>query len=124
MNIKILFVDDERGVLTVASLFIKALGYDILLANSGEEAINSLQETGCEIKIIFLDLMMPNIDGLGVLNFMQKKKINIPTIVQTGMLDDISIKEAKELGAVDYITKPYTREDIGFLINKYIKENI
>ena len=115
---KILFVDDDQDVLSISSMLIKSLGHEILLVNSGEEAINLIRNSESNIDFIFLDLMMPGIDGFDVLTFMKDANIHIPTVIQTGIIDEGDLKRIKELGAVDYITKPYTKEDLRRAITK------
>jgi len=121
MKKKIFFVDDDQDVLTITELLLKGLGHEVLFANSGEKAIEIIKSTvSAKIDLMFLDLMMHGIDGFDVLEFMKNSNIQIPTIVQTGIIDNNDLKKAKNLGAIDYILKPYTREDIKRLINKYI----
>lgn len=121
MRKKILFVDDDPGMLIVGSMFIKSLGYNVLLAKSGEEAINIIKNSKSEIDCIFLDLMMPGLGGFDVLTFMRDSNIIIPAVVQTGLVDDSDIKKAKELGVADYICKPYTKENVKNAIAKMLE---
>jgi two-component system OmpR family response regulator len=120
MRKKILFVDDDPGMLIVGSMFIKSLGYNVLLAKSGEEAINIIKNSKSEIDCIFLDLMMPGLGGFDVLTFMRDSNIIIPVAMQTGLVDDSDIKKAEELGVTDYICKPYTKENIKNAIAKML----
>jgi CheY-like chemotaxis protein len=125
MKKKILFIDDEKDVLTVGKLMIQSLGHEVLLMDSGEKAIEFMSSNDAsEIDLVFLDLMMPGMTGLDVLKFMKDSNIQIPTILQTGMATDGDLKQARNLGAVDHLCKPYTKKDLESLINKYARQYI
>jgi CheY-like chemotaxis protein len=111
---KILFVDTEVAILKVARLVLSSIGYETYLASSGHEAIEILSNKAKrqEIKIIFLDLEMPKINGLEVLEWINKNNIKIPTILQTGLDNKKEIGKAMALGIKDYLIKPYTREQL------------
>ena len=118
MKKKILFVDDDPGVLMVGDMLIRSLGHEVMLASSGEEAIDVIKNSESKIDCIFLDLMMPGMNGTGVLTFMHNASIRIPVVVQTGIIHDSDLDLAKELGAVDYICKPYSKDDLRSAILK------
>jgi CheY-like chemotaxis protein len=120
MKKTILFIDDDQRILNIGDMFIKRLGHKVLLVESGQKAIDILKENnGLGIDFILLDIMMPEVDGFGVLEFLKDSNIQIPVVLQTGVMDDNDLKKAKKLGAVDCITKPYTRKDVEYLIKKY-----
>lgn len=116
----ILFIDDEQILLDVVGFFLQNRGYKVLLANSGKCALDYIHKTK-KIDIIFLDLMMPELDGFDILTYLQDKNINIPVIVQSGIFANDDIEKTKTLGAADFISKPYDMQDIEDLINKYAK---
>ncbi|MEI6187840.1 MAG: response regulator [Alphaproteobacteria bacterium] len=64
--------------------------------------------------------MMPWVNGFDVLTFMRDSYITIPVVVQTGLINHRDTEKAKELGAVDYICKPYSKEDIRAAIAKMV----
>ena len=120
MRKKILFVDDERDVLNVSNMILKGLGHETLLASSGEKAIDIIDSNiGSKIDLIFLDLTMPGATGFDVLEFLNNSNIKIPVIVQTAVMDKDDLEKTVKLEAVDCITKPYTKEDVKYLINKH-----
>jgi len=121
MTKKILFVDDDQGILIVGNMLLKSLGHEVSLARSGEEAIDIIRNSKSEIDCIFLDLMMPGIGGYDVLTFMRDSHIMIPVVVQTGLINDDDLNTAKELGAIDYICKPYSKEDVRGAITKMVE---
>ena len=118
---KILFVDDEISILEVTKLLLSSLGFEAYLVSSGKIATEILSDKAKqqEIKIIFLDLTMPKMGGLEVLEWINKNNIKIPTILQTGIEDKKEIEKAKALCIKDYIIKPYTKEQLNQLIIKY-----
>ena len=118
--IKILFVDDDPSVLSMGELFIRSLGYQEILANSGLQAIEVLKGDNHNIQMIFLDLMMPIKSGYDVLEFMLQHSIKIPTVIQTGLLSQNDLDSALRLGACECLTKPYSKVSIKGLIEKYI----
>ena len=111
---KILFVDNEVAILKVARLVLSSIGYETYLASSGNEAVEILSDKDKqqEIKMIFLDLEMPDMSGLELLEWINKNNIKIPTILQTGLDDKEEIGKAKVLGIKDYLIKPYTRAQL------------
>ena len=116
---KILFIDDEISILEVTKLLLSSLRFEGYFVNSGKLATEILSDKAKqqEIKIIFLDLTMPKMSGLELLEWINKNNIKIPTILQTGIEDKKEI--AKALGIKDYIIKPYTKEQLNQLIIKY-----
>jgi len=117
----ILFVDDDSSILISATLFLRYLEHEIIHADSGPKAIELLN-TVPDIDVMFLDLMMPEMDGFEVLRRVRKTHASLPIIVQTGVIDDRDLKKAKRLGANDLIIKPYTKEEVARLINKHTKK--
>ena len=119
---KILFVDDDEQILKITELLLSPLEYGLFLANSGKMAIEILSNKikREQIKIIFLDLTMPEMNGLDILEWISKHGITIPTILQTGISDQKSLEKAKQLGVKDFITKPYTKKQLYDFINTYV----
>ena len=111
---KILFVDNEVAILKVARLVLSSIGYETYLASSGNEGVEILSDKDKqqEIKMIFLDLEMPDMSGLELLEWINKNNIKIPTILQTGLDDKKEIGKAMALGIKGYLIKPYTREQL------------
>ena len=77
-----------------------------------------------QIQIIFLDLTMPEMSGLEVLEWINKNNVKIPTILQTGIKDKKEIEKATILGIKDYMIKPYTKEQLYQFIVKYAKNKM
>lgn len=118
---KVLFIDDENSILVISKLIVNSFGYEVITASSGHFATELLSnlEIQKQINIIFLDLTMPGMSGLEVIEWMNKQNITIPTILQTGITDQGEINRASQLGIKDFIIKPYTKEQIHEYIIKY-----
>jgi two-component system phosphate regulon response regulator PhoB len=105
---KILIVDDEKDILELIGYNLEREGYKIVKALSGEAALRSSRLEKPDL--ILLDLMLPGIDGLEVLKKIKKdsKTANIPTVLLTAKGEEADIVAGLELGADDYITKPFS----------------
>ncbi|MDY6792778.1 MAG: response regulator transcription factor [Thermodesulfobacteriota bacterium] len=105
---KILIVDDEKDILELIGYNLEKEGYKIIKALSGETALRSSRSENPDL--ILLDLMLPGIDGLDVLKKLKKdaKTMHIPTILLTAKGEEADIVAGLELGADDYITKPFS----------------
>lgn len=99
-----LIVDDEPGILQVASRFIEQWGFQVITAHNGREAIEVLQRR--RIDIVMVDLRMPEVDGLGVLGAIRDSAPDCRAILMTGHTTEETRLEAVKLGALDYLPKP------------------
>lgn len=113
-NKHILVIDDEPDISWVFQQFLEDEGYKVSTANSGEEAIDIVKKGN--IDLIIMDVMLPGIDGLETYRQIKKMGLNLPVIMITGYGSMTKAMEAVELGAVDYITKPFKDEYVTNLI--------
>jgi two-component system alkaline phosphatase synthesis response regulator PhoP len=104
----ILVVDDEADILELVQYHLVQRGYDVTCACSGEEALT--QVTASCPDLVVLDLMLPGIDGLGVCQAIKRNKqtTHIPVIMLTVRDEEVDVVTALELGADDYLTKPFS----------------
>ena len=105
---RILVVEDEEDILELVRYNLSREGYQVLCVTSGEEV---LKRTGSEaLDLIVLDLMLPGIDGLEVTKILKNdpKTQDIPIIMLTAKGEEADIVSGLELGADDYITKPFS----------------
>ena len=116
----ILMVDDVDFYLTTAEKMLKDK-YDIIFAKSGQEAIDHLVK-GALPDIILLDIVMPIMDGWET--YYKLKGIgllrNIPVVFVTSLHGEDDVKYAYEIGAADYIMKPYAQSDLLIRIEKIL----
>lgn len=108
----ILIVDDEEDILELIKFNLKGEGYNILQAMTGEEAIKIAKQSGPDL--IVLDLMLPGIDGLEVTRYLKNKDVttNIPIVMLTAKGEESDIVTGLELGANDYISKPFSPREL------------
>jgi len=116
---KILIVDDEPDVLKVESFRVKKLGYDVVTAVNGEEALTMIKQEMPHL--VLLDLRMPKIEGSEVcMRVKADKELNrIPVILVTASSENI-VDTARLCGANDYLLKPFDAEDLARKIEKFI----
>ena len=112
-NATVLIVDDDDMMLQMAEYILKAdTPYSILKANSGLQCLRTLQ-SGEKVDLILLDIQMPGMDGIKVMELIQNHDYwkQIPVIFLTAASDKHTVLKAGQMGAVGYIKKPFLPED-------------
>ena len=118
----ILIVDDDPVQRRLLQAAVTKFGYDALLAEGGEEALAALETSGgSAISAVVLDLAMPGIDGIGVLQAMREREIDIPVIVQTAQGGIDTVVSAMRNGAFDFVVKPASPERLRTAIANALK---
>ena len=117
----ILAVDDEVHILELISFNLKAAGYHVVTALTGEEALKR-----CEVEkpsLVRLDIMLPGIDGLEVCRRLKGDRTtsNIPIIMLTARGDEVDKILGLELGADDYITKPFSVRELAARVKSLLR---
>jgi len=105
----ILVVDDEPNILELAKLYLEREGYRVEGVGNGNDALSKLSAT--KPALIVLDLMLPDIDGFEVCREIRKKS-DIPILMLTARKEDIDKIVGLELGADDYLTKPFNPREL------------
>lgn len=118
----VLIVDDDPVQRRLLDAAVAKLGHETLTADSGEAALSILEKgSGQDIGAIILDLVMPGIDGLGVLERMRERGIGMPVIVQTSRGSiDVAVA-AMRAGAFDFVVKPASPERIQVAVGNALK---
>ncbi len=118
---KILIAEDEPLMLRALELKLKKEGYEVIVCNNGKEAI--AQITLSTPDLIITDIMMPFSSGLEIVG-MVKNGINrnIPVIVLSAMGQEKTVEEAFEMGADDYVTKPFSLTELTLRIKRFVKQ--
>jgi NADP-reducing hydrogenase subunit HndA len=106
MAAKILVVDDESIVIKSAERVLRSEGYDVEGVLSGREAMLKLEQDNYDL--VLTDLKMPEVDGITLIRWLRNVKPSIRIVVITGYPSQETIKEALELGIIDYVPKPFT----------------
>jgi DNA-binding NtrC family response regulator len=120
-NSRILLVDDDDSFRKVLGDTLSDEGYtDITSAIDGGEAIVFLQAQ--HFDLVLLDIIMPNVSGFGVLKFIHENKPSTKVIMITAYADMKLAVEAKQLGAADFIAKPFMRDDLFQTIKQVLSQ--
>ena len=106
---RILVADDEEGIRESLSLILGE-EYDLDFAKDGQETLTKVQEGSYELML--LDIKMPKRDGLEVLRQLKGRGAQLPVLVLTAYQSVELAKEAVKLGALDYMPKPFEREQV------------
>jgi len=118
---RILVVDDNRINRLKLIRALKTQDYDVLEAPGGKEALDILSAE--PIDLVLLDLLMPDVDGFQVLEKMQidQQTRDIPVVMVTAVDEAEDLKKCMEIGAVDYITKPFDLEVLKERVEGYLE---
>ena len=105
----ILVCDDEKDIVSALKIYLMADGYQVFEAYNGKEALEVLKEQ--DIHLVLMDIMMPEMDGIAAMVKIRETS-NVPVILLTANDTDGDIVNGLELGADDYITKPFDMEEV------------
>ena len=122
MEDRVLIVDDDKSVIEILYKVIRSNGIQADLANSGEEAL-SMVEKNPKYDCILLDINMHGISGFDVIKTLREKKSSIPIIVVSGRKEDYDQIFGLDIGADDYITKPFNPVTLGAKVKALIRRN-
>ncbi len=117
----VLVVDDNKENLKVVSNFLKEMGYQIALSLSAKDALKILHDN--EIDLILLDIMMPEVDGYTLCRELKASEElkEIPVIFLTAKTETSDLVEGFQAGGVDYITKPFQKEELIVRVRNHIE---
>lgn len=118
--IKLLLVDDEKGITESLQSFFKARGFNTITANSGEEALEQVKKAKPDI--VFLDIRMRGMNGLDTLERIKRLDKGIKVIMLTIHEEQEMIEKAKSLGADEYITKPFRVDYLEEVVIRKVNE--
>lgn len=115
---KILIVDDETSIRRILETRLSMIGYDVISASDGEEALNAFRKE--YPTLIVLDVMIPKLDGYGVCQELRKES-DVPIIMLTALGDVSDRITGLELGADDYIIKPFSPKELEARIRSILR---
>ncbi len=109
---KILLIDDEPQILTICSVRLKANGYEVVTALSGEQGLAKAKKEKPDL--VLLDHLMPEMDGMEVLDRMKRdpETQNIPVVIFTANVKEVKVGDAQMRGAEDCFFKPFTSQEL------------
>ncbi|WP_019414274.1 response regulator transcription factor [Paenisporosarcina sp. TG20] len=114
----ILLVDDEMRMLDLLELFLKPQGYNCIKVKSGDEALTLLAKE--EIHLVILDVMMPYMDGWQTCEAIRKRS-SVPILMLTARTDKSDIVKGLNVGADDYLTKPFNDQELLARVNALLR---
>jgi len=117
---KILLVDDEERALEALGRTLRMMGYQTMGVSNPDRAQDLLQKE--DYDILITDLIMPGMDGIGLLEFSKRINPDLPIIILTGYGTVKTAVEAMKKGAFDYVTKPYNIDEIDLIIKRALHQ--
>ena len=118
MVYKVLLADDEQGLRDITKKYLERNGFDVITAKNGAEAIAAVDKNVFDI--IVLDIMMPEIDGRQVCQYI-RTKYDVPAIFLTALGKEQDVIQGYEIGADEYVTKPFSMPILMAKINSLVK---
>jgi CheY-like chemotaxis protein len=116
----ILVVDDEKMVLDVGKAMIGKLGYNVLIANSGKEAVETITNSNINIDLVILDLIMPDMDGGQTFDRIKQLQPQIPVMLSSGYALDGQASEIMSRGCDGFIQKPFSLSELSINFRKIL----
>ncbi|HFC00387.1 MAG TPA: response regulator transcription factor [Phaeodactylibacter sp.] len=118
---KILVCEDEEILLTSLQFRLKKQGFDIIIAKDGKDALEKIKTESPDL--VVADIMMPSVSGLELITFIRKKmKSKMPVIIISALGNDEMVLKAFELGATDFISKPFKPSELVLRIKMIFQE--
>ncbi|MEN9686244.1 MAG: hypothetical protein RLZZ28_2030 [Bacteroidota bacterium] len=118
---KILVAEDEPMLLKTIELKLKKEGYEVMACADGREAVTQMESR--EPDMVITDIMMPFVSGLEIVSIVRQKILRkIPIIILSAMEQEKIVMEAFELGADDYITKPFSLNELAIRVKKLMNQ--
>ena len=119
MSARILVVDDEEIVIRSCVRILASHGYEVDSAAEGREALRKVEEGGYDL--VILDIMMPKMDGLEVLQRIKEAHPDIDVIMVTGLSQIETAVRAMKLGAFDYLSKPFDPDELQLVVSRALE---
>jgi len=118
---RILVVEDDKHISRLVRYNLGKAGFDTIAAGDGQEALEALDRHG--VDLVILDIMLPKIDGLEVLKRLKQldKLKNIPVLMLTAKAEEVDRVVGLELGADDYVTKPFSPRELVLRVKAVLK---
>ena len=111
----ILVIEDEEDVRMTLSLFLESKGYTVWGADGVAETVKRLNKAFPDL--ILLDIMLPGLDGIEILKMIKRYDSNVPVVIMSGYATEETAVRSLQLGAYDYIRKPFDLDQISRLLS-------
>ena len=119
----VLLVDDEEVVLEIGKELLEAIGYRVIIAKDGEEAMEIYTKKGCEIDIVVLDMVMPHMDGGGAYDRMKEINPDVKVLLSSGYSIDSQATEILKRGCDGFIQKPFNVSELSRRIKEILEKD-
>jgi DNA-binding NtrC family response regulator len=116
---RILIVDDEEAIREVVSTLLEALGYECASVSNGRLAVKFLQQH--PVDLVLSDMMMPEMDGQSLVDWLRRAEPDIPAIMVTAVHDLSTALDAIRKGAYDYILKPFEKDQLYMSVRRALE---
>lgn len=116
---RILVAEDEPIMLKTIELRLKKDGHTVITTDNGRDALATIEKE--ELDLVITDIMMPYSSGLEIVGKVKGEQKKIPVIVLSAMGQENVVLEAFNLGADDYITKPFSPNELSMRVKRFIK---
>ncbi len=117
----VLLVDDENLVLVAGKRLLERLGYTVMVALTGQEALEIYKKNGNDISFVLLDLIMPDMDGLQVLKHLKELDQEVQVIISSGYAREESLSTGLSAGALAFVQKPFTLNELAATLEDAFK---
>lgn len=118
MSRSVLFIEDDQRIRRAVAMALRADGFEVMEAGTGEEGLFVLAER--EIGVVLLDIMLPDVDGFEVCRQIRRRS-DAPVIMVTAMTDSHDVVAGLEAGADDYVTKPFVVKELAARIRALLR---
>jgi len=112
----ILLVDDEEFIRNTSKSILKEMGYHILLANDGKEAVEIFKQNHTTIDLVIMDMLMPEMNGKEAFLKMHEIKAQCPIIIASGFMENNDLANLKKSGLSGFLAKPYRSDELSHLV--------
>jgi len=121
---KIVIVEDDEPSIKYYEILLRNSGADVKIFHTGQEFVDYLNQGNQIIDLVFIDFLIPFINGIECIRIFRKKKKSTPAIMITGYSSEQAKTEAYVAGCNEYVLKPIYPEKIFFLLEKYLKSEV
>jgi CheY-like chemotaxis protein len=121
---KIIIVEDDLPSIRYYETLLKSSGADVKVFHNGKEFVDYINQEKGHIDLVFMDFLIPLINGIECLRIFRKERKNIPVLILTAYTSEQSKTEAYLAGCNEYVLKPIYPEKIFFLLEKYLKHEV
>jgi twitching motility two-component system response regulator PilG len=118
--VKVLVIDDSNTIRRSAEMFLRAAGYEVILAEDGFDALAKISDH--EPQVIFVDIMMPRLDGYQTCSLIKHNKVfkSIPVIMLSSKDGLFDRARGRIVGSEHYLTKPFTKDELLSAIETHV----